>query len=123
MSWNYKKELYFMNTILGNLLKLQSLQFGQSSSSEALQIKQLRAQIPAAMLLHYDRFAARGKQGIAVVRNQVCCGCHIRVPVGMFAALTHAQHVETCENCGRYLYLPIPATDKIARPDVARHSA
>jgi hypothetical protein len=101
-----------MNTILGNLLKLQSLQFGHLGIEAQLQIKQLRAQIPSAMLLHYDRFVARGKQGIAVVRNQVCSGCHMRVPVGTFAALMHGNQVETCDSCGRYLYLPkVPAQE------------
>jgi len=109
-----------MNTILGNLLKLQSIEFGEKSTSEAQsQMKQLRAQIPSAMLVHYDRLAARGKQGIAVVRNQVCTGCHMRVPVGRFAALMQGKHLETCGSCGRYLYLPHPPTPEIAPATLA----
>jgi predicted nucleic acid-binding Zn-ribbon protein len=101
-----------MNTILGKLLKLQSLEFGHSTIEAQVQIRQLRAQIPSAMLHHFDRFTARGKQGLAVVRNQVCSGCHLRVPVGIFAALMHGDQVETCASCGRYLYLPkVPAQE------------
>ena len=96
-----------MQAILKNLLRLQSLQFGQRSSSGAeSQMKLVRAQIPAGMLAHYDRFAARRKHAVAIVQNQVCTGCHMQVPVGQLAALMHRNQVEICGSCGRYLYLP-----------------
>jgi hypothetical protein len=49
---------------------------------------------------------ARGKTGLAAVRHQVCMGCHMRIPIGAIIRLMHAEDVQLCDNCGRYLYLP-----------------
>ena len=43
---------------------------------------ELRGVIPAQILAHYDRLAVRGKKGVAVIRNQVCTGCHMKLPIG-----------------------------------------
>lgn len=99
-----------MNDLLTNLLKLQALEFGETSDKDTeKQVAELRALIPAQILGHYDRLVARGKKGVAVVRNQVCTGCHMRLPIGTINVLMQGQDIQLCDSCGRYLYLPSPS--------------
>src|ERR1035438_4977367 len=95
-----------MNILLQNLIKLQSLEFGEIREKNAeATIAELRGKIPPQIIAHYDRLLARGKKGVAAVRNQVCTGCHMRVPIGVVATLMHETDIQICESCGRYLYL------------------
>jgi predicted nucleic acid-binding Zn-ribbon protein len=99
-----------MNNVLQNLLKLQALEFGEAATkSVEAQAAELRGNIPLPILGHYDRLRVRGKKGVAVVRNQVCTGCHMHVPIGQITVLMRGEDVQLCESCGRYLYLPNPA--------------
>jgi predicted nucleic acid-binding Zn-ribbon protein len=99
-----------MNNVLQDLLKLQVLEFGEALDKKAeAQATELRGEIPQPMLGHYDRLRARGKKGVAVVRNQVCTGCHMHIPIGQINMLMRGEDVQLCESCGRYLYLPDPA--------------
>ena len=101
--------VYFMND-LPNLLKLQALEFGETKEKDIeSRMAELRAQIPAQILGHYDRLVARGKKGVAVVRNQVCSGCHMKLPIGTINTLMQGTDIRLCDSCGRYLYLPDPA--------------
>lgn len=99
-----------MNEILQALLKLQSLEFGEGgvkySESE---VQSLRSKIPLPVLGHFDRLITRGKKGVAVVRNQVCSGCHMKLPIGTINTLMQGNDIRLCDSCGRYLYLPTPA--------------
>ena len=67
-----------MNATIQNLLKLQSIEFGDEKGT-AKQIAELRSGIPEPILGHYDRLRARDKRGVAFVRNQVSpaaiCAC------------------------------------------------
>jgi predicted nucleic acid-binding Zn-ribbon protein len=99
-----------MNALMTDLLKLQTLDFAETKNkSDETQRAELRAKIPQPILAHYDRSVARGKKGVAVVRNQVCTGCHMRLPIGTINTLMQSQDVQLCDTCGRYLYLPDPA--------------
>ena len=93
-----------MNATIQNLLKLQSIEFGDVKGGEK-QIAELRAIIPKPVLGHYDRLRVREKKGMAVVRNQVCTGCHMRVPIGVITVLMQDRDIQLCDTCGRYLYL------------------
>lgn len=100
----------FMNELLQSLLQLQALDFEEVEDNDPeVTIAALRAKIPAQILAHYDRLAARGKKGIAMVRGQVCSGCHMRLPIGTIMTLKHDQDIQLCESCGRYLCLPLEA--------------
>ena len=109
--------------ILENLLALQSLEFDNKtidSQAEAA-ISKLRGKIPAPILEHYDRLGDHGKKGVAIVRNQVCTGCHVQLAIGFFARLKHGDDIAVCENCSRYLYLPRePEPEPVNRLTVAR---
>ena len=117
-----------MNDTIKILLQLQSLEFnGKATPDQAKQAAELRAKVPPPILAHYDRLVARGKKGVALIRNQSSCSaCHISVPRGVVLTLMHNTDVQLCGSCGRYLYLPevteptaIPepvVTKKVAKP-------
>jgi predicted nucleic acid-binding Zn-ribbon protein len=108
-----------MNELINGLLKLQSLEFDQQVGPDMKkQIAELRAKIPAPVLGHYDRLVARGKKGIASVRNEVCTACHMHVPRGVVLTLMRGEDVQLCENCGRYLHLAeTPVFPKLEAPE------
>jgi predicted nucleic acid-binding Zn-ribbon protein len=98
-----------MHAVIQSLLKLQALEFGQETGkSVESHIAELRRQMPSAVLGHYDRLRVRGKKAVAVVRNQVCTGCHMQQPIGNITILMRDEDVQLCDTCGRYLYLPDP---------------
>jgi hypothetical protein len=111
-----------MNNLLQDLLKLQSLDFNESADkSAATQAEELRGKIPQPIIGHYERLRARGKKGVAVVRNQVCTGCHMHVPIGQINVLMRGEDIQLCESCGRYLYLPDAAeTEFLAHMEAAK---
>ncbi len=99
-----------MIAAIQTLLKLQALEFGdETGKSVDAQIAQLRGQVPRPILDHYDRLRVRGKKGVAVVRNQVCTGCHMQQPIGKITVVMRDEDVQLCDSCGRYLYMPSPA--------------
>jgi predicted nucleic acid-binding Zn-ribbon protein len=114
-----------MNTVLQDLLKLQALEFGETTEKNVqAQAAELRAKLPQTLVGHYDRLRVRGKKGVATVRNQVCGGCHMRVPIGQITELMRGEDIQLCETCGRYLYLPDPAeTGLHAQPAAAKPAA
>jgi predicted nucleic acid-binding Zn-ribbon protein len=96
-----------MNAIMLNLLKLQALEFDRTpTADEEKQMEELRASVPDPILGHYSRLIARGKKGVAVIKNQVCTGCQMRLPVGVINTLMRNEDIQLCDSCGRYLYLP-----------------
>ncbi len=108
-----------VNELLKNLIKLQSLEFGGSKDKNAeATMTELRAKIPSQILAHYDRIVVKGKKGITMVRDQVCTGCHMRVPIGAIMSLKHGEDIQLCESCGRYLYLA-PETEAVPAAPVA----
>ena len=106
-----------MNELLQNLVKLQSLEFGKNPEKAAdPAIAQLRGKIPSQILGHYDRLVAHGKKGLAAVRDQVCTGCHMHLPIGVVTTLMRDDDIQLCDNCGRYLYLAEPAKADVPQP-------
>ena len=96
-----------MNEPMQNLLKLQTLEFSETRNEiTAATITALRTKIPPPVLVHYDRFQVRDKKGLAAVVNQVCTGCHMRLPLAVIMTLKRGQDLQLCDSCGRYLYLP-----------------
>jgi hypothetical protein len=94
-----------MHAILEKMLKLQAFEFGAVPGNNEPQISELRAQIPQPFLGHYDRLKAREKKGVSIVRNQVCTGCHMRLPIGTVTLLMRGGDIQLCDSCGRYLVL------------------
>ena len=77
-----------MKIMMQNLLKLQTLEFGETKDARTTTtVAELRTKIPAPILAHYDRLRARGKKGLAAVRNQVCTSCHMQLNLAVVMTL------------------------------------
>src|SRR6478736_241059 len=93
-----------MNPIIENLLQIQALELSTNPIPTGdPSVKLLRKEIPPDVLIHFDRFLERGKQGIAFVRNGVCAQCHMQVAIGLLASLQRPENLHRCQNCGVYL--------------------
>jgi predicted nucleic acid-binding Zn-ribbon protein len=113
-----------MNDLLTNLLKLQALEFDEIAEKDAeAKIAELKAKIPQPILGHYERLVARGKKGVALVRNQVCTGCHMRLPIGTINTLMQGLDIQLCDTCGRYLCLAEPAETPAAATEATPEPA
>jgi predicted CXXCH cytochrome family protein len=97
-----------MKHMMESLIALQDLQLksGAQTGAAKEEITKLRANVPDPVLAHFDRLLARGKKGIALVKNGVCTGCHLKVSSGTFGNLWNTNEIHLCATCGRYLYLP-----------------
>lgn len=93
-----------MKGISENLYRLQTLD-STGSSNDRTEAAALRSSIPEGMLANYDRARARGRKGIALLKNNVCANCRIQLPIATAAALMRGT-IQACSNCGIYLYLP-----------------
>ena len=117
-----------MNTIIQSLLALQELlrQRRPATPEQKAAAELLRERIPTPILAHFDRLIAGGRNGVSLVRNVVCAGCHMRVPIGTAASLANPIDVHLCENCGSYLSLAPAETEEtpvapvIAKPVAVR---
>jgi predicted nucleic acid-binding Zn-ribbon protein len=107
-----------MHVVMQTLVELQTIEFGADADSASVKAaaEKLRAKVPPQVLGHYDRLRARGKKGLALVRdNRVCVECHVQVPLGTVATIMKGEDIQLCGNCGRYLYVldkptaPVPA--------------
>jgi hypothetical protein len=97
---------------MDRLLALQKLQFdarGPIIPPQA-ELEKVRAEVPPPILAHYERLVARGKKGVALALNGVCSECHLRITSGKLVDLSAGSEVQLCDNCGRYLYLPVAAS-------------
>src|SRR4051812_6679292 len=100
-----------MKQIIGDLVALQKLQLGPKPqlAPDNAEILALQARVPLLMLERFNRFIARGKKGVAVIRNGICSECHLRITSGTLARLGDATQIQVCDNCGRYLEATEPA--------------
>ena len=90
------------------LVELQKVEFGPhpDSSTAKAAAEKLRAKVPLQILCHYDRLRARGKKGLALIRdNKVCAECHVGIPIGTVITTMKYLDLQLCGNCGRYLYV------------------
>ena len=98
-----------MRKIMEHLLEIQNQQLsGEWLSASVLDdMAKHRAQVPPPVFAHFERLLARGKNGVATVLDGVCTECHLRISRGKLASLVADQDICLCDNCGRYLYLPV----------------
>lgn len=67
---------------------------------------ELRGQIPAPVLAHYNRLVVNRVKPIAEVRRGICGGCHLKLASWVRQA-AHDEDLHLCENCGAYLVFPV----------------
>jgi len=97
--------------VIERLLELQELESAPKTSPPAQKklTAEIRADIPAPILSHYDRLRQHGRRGVALVRHGVCGGCRMKLASGANAKLLRDDDICMCENCGSYLLAPAPA--------------
>lgn len=96
-----------MKSLMESMLQIQELQLIQEEDpANHPELIALRKTVPSQILGHFDRMLARGKKGVAVIRNKTCTGCRMNIPIGTIATLMRNQDIQLCGSCGRYLYLP-----------------
>jgi len=94
--------------IVESLLAMQKIELQRIlTPAEEAEKQGLRAKVPAGVLEKFDRLAGRGKKAVAIVRSGVCCECHLRLSFGTLASLAYTTEIHYCDNCGRFLYLPL----------------
>ena len=52
----------------------------------------------------YERIKTRNGIAIAPARNEVCTGCHMKIPPQLFNEVLTLSRMIQCPNCGRILY-------------------
>lgn len=109
------------------LKELQDIELlARKSAEQKARATELRAEVPAPLVAHYDRLMVRGKKGVAmanrVTGGGICTGCRMRLPSGVYAALLRDDDIAMCDNCARYLLLSAeepppsaPAKKKVGR--------
>ena len=103
-----------------NRLEIENSMSRKPDSAAA--IESLRASIPSNALLHHDRLRARGRQSIAAVRNDVCSGCHMKLPISTLTDLKRASTLMKCDFCGRYVFLGEGPADVTVREIAKKRS-
>ena len=88
-------------------LQQLALQSTPRTAEQEIQMCALRDKVPLQVLGHFNRLIERGQTGVALVRHGVCTGCHLRVSSGTVASLVNPKDLYLCDNCGRYLLLPL----------------
>jgi predicted nucleic acid-binding Zn-ribbon protein len=107
------------------LLALQTLELNPKTPApeQETEILKLREKVPVPILAHFDRLIARGRKGVATVRNGACGECHLRLPSGTVAVLACTNDVHLCDNCGRYLHLPDDERTRVGAAHLAHPTA
>jgi predicted nucleic acid-binding Zn-ribbon protein len=96
-----------MKVLMEAMLQIQELQLVHEKNPDSNpELVRLRKTVPPQILGHFDRMLARGKKGVAPVRNRTCTGCRMTIPIGSIAVLMRNEDIQVCGSCGRYLYLP-----------------
>ena len=115
-----------MKEIMEALLKLQEAQIRSElkPGEENSTTRKWRKEVPKPIQGHFDRLRARGKKGVAIIRNGTCNGCYMKVALGVMVTLRNGTDIQLCGNCGRYLYLPEDeAIGTVAEKEKAKEEA
>lgn len=93
-----------MNASLPLLQELQRLETRGIDATEAerQRMADIRAQVPAPVLAHYNRLILNKRKPIAEVRRGICSACHLRLAAWIRQA-AQDDDLHLCENCGAYL--------------------
>ncbi len=86
--------------------ELLSLGFKLTGLSELQEAREkLARKVPKAMLNRYEKLAEHYTLAILPVTGNLCLGCFVKLPTSFFSSVNR-EELQTCENCGRLLYIP-----------------
>ena len=85
--------------------ELQSLGFKLTGLNELQEARgKLARKIPQTLLNRYEKLAKHYTLAILPVTGNLCLGCFVKLPTSFFSAVSKTE-LQTCENCGRLLYI------------------
>lgn len=79
--------------------KLTGLEELQDARSELVK------KISPAVLQRYEKLTVHYTMAILPVTRDLCLGCFVKLPTSFFSSINR-DLLQTCENCGRLLYIP-----------------
>ncbi len=86
--------------------ELQSLGFKLTGLNELQEAREkLAKKAPRPLLNRYEKLAKHYTLAILPVTGNLCLGCFVKLPTSFFSAASRNE-LQTCENCGRMLYIP-----------------
>jgi predicted nucleic acid-binding Zn-ribbon protein len=86
--------------------ELQSLGFKLTGLSELQDAREkLAKKIPPTLLNRYEKLTRHYTLAIIPVTGNLCLGCFVKLPTSFFSAVSRSE-LQTCESCGRLLYIP-----------------
>lgn len=66
--------------------------------------KKLANKVPRMLFNRYEKLATHYTLAILPVTGSLCLGCFVKLPTSFFSAVNKTE-LQTCENCGRLLYI------------------
>ncbi|RKZ08369.1 hypothetical protein DRQ05_01620 [bacterium] len=86
--------------------EFKSLGFKMEGLDELLKAREeLAGKIPIDLLNRYEKLAEHYSVAILPVTGDMCLGCFVKLPTSFFSD-AYKHELQTCENCGRLLYIP-----------------
>ncbi len=86
--------------------ELQNLGFKLTGLSELQEAREkLAKKTPKGLLQRYEKLSGHFTVAILPVTGSLCLGCFVKLPTSFFSAVGKNE-LQTCENCGRLLYIP-----------------
>ena len=67
--------------------------------------EKLVKKISPVLLQRYEKLTQHYTIAILPVTGNLCLGCFVKLPTSFFSAASRSL-LQTCENCGRLLYIP-----------------
>jgi predicted nucleic acid-binding Zn-ribbon protein len=68
-------------------------------------VSELEDRLEPRIRSRYDRIAPQLDRVVVPVINGVCYGCFVSIPTATVGDRDIHQELESCENCGRFIYI------------------
>ena len=86
--------------------ELKSLGFKLTGLQELQEAREkLVSKISPALIQRYEKLTQHYTMAILPVTGDLCLGCFVKLPTSFFSSANRTE-LQTCENCGRLLYIP-----------------
>jgi len=86
------------------ILKLKA-ELEQLIEYENTEINRIQRHVDQEILKQYQLVRSKKNNGVGIVINEICNGCHTHVPKTIIDKLKLGKVINTCETCGRILIL------------------
>ena len=78
---------------------------GEKAAAElTAKIGELESELADGVRARYERVKGRGRVVVPVV-HETCYGCFVSLPTSRATEMAGNQQINTCDNCGRFLYV------------------